>query len=274
MQIITRKEAKAKGLTKYFNGKPCPHGHVAQRGTAHGGCLECQREARRAKQKAKGLKPYVPDNFRQRLMAQQPELTRWEYVPVYYTGKPCKRGHIAWRVGKDGVCVACRTETQIKRRDHLRYLRQEDQDQRRAKAQARHGREIVYRYEAKELGQRTYFTGEECANGHISERLTVSGQCVSCLEMYYTRDKARYVARSAKRHKRIRQACPSWACDDAILTKYKERERMTALTGVLHHVDHEIPLQGHNVCGLHVAANLRVILARDNLSKHNKWETA
>lgn len=69
----------------------------------------------------------------------------------------------------------------------------------------------------------------------------------------------------------VSKATPSWACHDAILTKYKERERMTALTGVLHHVDHRIPLQGENVCGLHVAANLRVILARDNMSKHNKF---
>jgi hypothetical protein len=31
MEIISREEAKAQGLTRYFTGKPCRNGHLAER---------------------------------------------------------------------------------------------------------------------------------------------------------------------------------------------------------------------------------------------------
>ena len=41
MNKITRKFAKLSGLTKYFTGKPCKHGHISERNTANGCCLTC-----------------------------------------------------------------------------------------------------------------------------------------------------------------------------------------------------------------------------------------
>jgi len=43
MQIISRAEAKAKGLRFYFTGKPCKHGHVAERVAFNATCVECER---------------------------------------------------------------------------------------------------------------------------------------------------------------------------------------------------------------------------------------
>ena len=40
-EIISRSEAKARGLKTYFTGKPCPHGHVAPRQLSNGICREC-----------------------------------------------------------------------------------------------------------------------------------------------------------------------------------------------------------------------------------------
>jgi len=39
--IISREEAKARGLTRYFTGKQCRHRHVAERFTSNGACLIC-----------------------------------------------------------------------------------------------------------------------------------------------------------------------------------------------------------------------------------------
>jgi len=41
LAIITRKQAKEAKLTRYFTGKPCKHGHIAERDVANGNCREC-----------------------------------------------------------------------------------------------------------------------------------------------------------------------------------------------------------------------------------------
>lgn len=40
MNLISCKEAKLQGLKKYFTGRPCKHGHIAERHVT-GGCCEC-----------------------------------------------------------------------------------------------------------------------------------------------------------------------------------------------------------------------------------------
>lgn len=42
-EIISRKEARALGLKRYFTGKPCSRGHYRERTTSTGNCLECSR---------------------------------------------------------------------------------------------------------------------------------------------------------------------------------------------------------------------------------------
>lgn len=43
--IISREEAKAQGLTRYFTGKPCKHGHVCERNVGDWKCVECDKVA-------------------------------------------------------------------------------------------------------------------------------------------------------------------------------------------------------------------------------------
>jgi|SRR5271156_1096982 len=47
-QIVTRAEAKAACLSRYFTGRACAHGHVSLRFTADGKCMACNRARRRA----------------------------------------------------------------------------------------------------------------------------------------------------------------------------------------------------------------------------------
>ncbi|WP_261097664.1 hypothetical protein [Serratia quinivorans] len=41
MKIITRTEAAKSGLTKYYTGVACRNGHVCERYTVNGACVEC-----------------------------------------------------------------------------------------------------------------------------------------------------------------------------------------------------------------------------------------
>ena len=78
-------------------------------------------------------------------------------------------------------------------------------------------------------------------------------------------------ANHAKRKARKLQACPWWADKEAVKAVYAEARWLTELTGVEHHVDHEVPLQHPLVSGLHVPANLRAIPAKDNCAKGNRY---
>jgi hypothetical protein len=40
--IASLREAKVHGLTRYFTGKPCKHGHVTERYTVDRHCVDCQ----------------------------------------------------------------------------------------------------------------------------------------------------------------------------------------------------------------------------------------
>jgi 5-methylcytosine-specific restriction endonuclease McrA len=53
---------------------------------------------------------------------------------------------------------------------------------------------------------------------------------------------------------------------DEILTIYIEAQEL----GPNYHVDHIIPINGKDVCGLHVPWNLQIITASENMKKSNK----
>ena len=69
--------------------------------------------------------------------------------------------------------------------------------------------------------------------------------------------------RQAKRRAEKLSATPKWANLEKIKEKYKNCPKG-------YHVDHYFPLQGKNVCGLHVENNLQYLTAEQNISKGNK----
>jgi hypothetical protein len=40
-ELLTKEEAKALGLVRFFTGEPCKHGHVSERRVTSGECIKC-----------------------------------------------------------------------------------------------------------------------------------------------------------------------------------------------------------------------------------------
>ena len=157
------------------------------------------------------------------------------------------------------------------------------------------------RKQAKLNGEQHYFTGKPCKHGHISKRVTANGACMECDRIknhrryeYYkewvsnNKDKIKKIAanyqknnkdkvnsRTAIRRGKRLKATPEWLNKTQKLQMektYSIAAFFTKESGEPYHVDHVVPLQGRNVCGLHVPWNLHVIKGSDNVRKGNKWK--
>lgn len=104
-EIITREEAIARGLTRYFTGEPCAQGHIAERHVVAGRCHECvlkyralYRDSGKAakwtrKYQASAKGKVVQDRYRSSERAKQ---LRKEYQEAYAAtehGRAIKRNY-------------------------------------------------------------------------------------------------------------------------------------------------------------------------------------
>ena len=89
---------------------------------------------------------------------------------------------------------------------------------------------------------------------------------------WFANNKDKRASYQAKRKATILQRTPAWDPNThLIMAKYQLAAMLTKASGIEHHVDHIIPLQGKKVSGLHTFANLRVIPGSDNVKKSNSF---
>ena len=184
-------------------------------------------------------------------------------LPRYFTGEPCKHGHVAERMTANRRCVRCHRLYQNDRASTPEFKeRRREYDRQRWKNNQDYLIEKNRRYytentESVNAQKRQYWVDNIDRMREARQRWAVENRHVMRFH-------------SAKRKKLIIRATPTWADMRAIRAVYAEAERLTIETGVLHHVDHIIPLHGEDVCGLHVHWNLRPLPWRDNIVKKNK----
>lgn len=143
-RIIKRRHAKALGLNRYFTGKPCVHGHIAERVVSEAECVVCYRWRKRGRNNPARQKRRIDRIARLRAARDAHKaayialrdlgvkftppkpppsvpivMTRRDALALgfrkYFTGKPCKSGHLCER-RLHGGCVECRRIDKKKRR--------------------------------------------------------------------------------------------------------------------------------------------------------------
>ena len=180
----------------------------------------------------------------------------------YYTGKPCPQGHLDFRRTISSSCVACSRDIAKRQREKHPEKTKEWWSKWYAKNNA------LVRLRRRE----DYNENPEYARAY---RIAHREYYKERSKQYNLENRALRTSTEGKRRAKKISATPLWLSTQdfkEIESIYKECNKVSAETGVKHHVDHIIPLQGKIVCGLHVPWNLRVITAKQNLSKSNKLE--
>jgi len=172
----------------------------------------------------------------------------------YFTGEPCKHGHVAPRKTK-GACTEClRVDWEKRNVARAEYFRQYNQSEiakeTKRKYYEKNRDAIIARSQARPLSEKRRYQ-----------------------KAWKDRNQLWVRADTKARRRKHRIATPKWLTrrqKSEIRQLYQIAMTMTKTTGEQYVVDHIVPLRSEFVCGLHVPWNLRVITREENLAKSNQ----
>lgn len=229
MKIILRAEAIKLGLKKYFTGKPCKHGHVAERYTGVRICIECL-----AMQAAD---PVIAAQKRAQQREHEKTPGRRAYQSARKSSPKYKKWAAAYQAGEQGRAVKAKYRASAKGKAK--------QNEYNARIESRAAR-TAWRLSSEGRAQIAVW------------RASPEGRAVICANV----NKRRALHRD--------RTVPLTKDEKARVTVLYERAvRLTDETGIEHHVDHILPMS-HG--GLHHPDNLQVVTQAYNLAKKNLTE--
>lgn len=184
--------------------------------------------------------------------------TRKEAVAIgathYFTGEPCKHGHVAPRKVK-GSCTECQkvewTESNKRRTEYFQNYNNS---------------------EAGKAAKKKYYEGNK-EIVKIKAMTRPNEQRQRYRKAWKLKNPQEVKASTKHRRDKHKQATPKWLTQDhkkQIRQLYVDAMIASRVTGTPYVVDHIVPLRGDGVCGLHVPWNLQIMTREENLKKSNK----
>lgn len=159
----------------------------------------------------------------------------------YFTGKPCKYGHVEPRKVCDHICMECNrvkykswlSKNRERKNKADKNWREENRDRHLESARA-------WKDENKELNRKIVKDWRIENHSHI-------------------------ISYNASKRARCRMATPSWYDGKEVSAIYKDAKSKSM------EVDHIIPLNSDFVCGLHFQGNMQLLTKRENAKKKNYY---
>ncbi len=234
--IISRVEAKALGLTRFFPGSRCRReGHLSERMTSNGGCSQCLLIFSEKWQKANPAK-------------MKAAIAAWEDANRAY------------------INARARAYSKAHQAESAAAKRRRRADKLAAKLVARvpdpsdYTGYIITRSAAKTAGLARFFTAKPCVRNHLSQRQTSNGCCIQCANEDL--EKVSHIRRA-----RVLGAEGKFTNDDIARLFGLQRGKCAYCSKSIrngYHVDHVIPLARG---GTNWIANIALACAKCNLTK-------
>lgn len=191
----------------------------------------------------------------------------------YFTGKPCKRGHVALRQTSALRCMECAKEIQAER------MKDPEKRAKQIKiitAYNKKRRATDLEFKQRDNEYRKEWTRKKLQDPEYAAKVLKQSRIASAKRRSANPSANRFKATNYKisKYKRI----PSWLTkEDRLKMKsvYAMRDWLNfTVPNGNYQVDHIIPLRGQFVSGFHVPTNLQIIRGSDNARKGNRYETA
>ncbi len=170
-------------------------------------------------------------------------------MKFYFTGKPCKKGHLSKRRANSKGCIQCEIEANSTPR-------------------AVESRRKYFEKNRASINEqtKTWYAANKDRKARTSRvrRLRCGAADSLSFKKRYKKNKQYYFMKARFRKAGIANATPKWADRNVIADFYVEAKYLGL------EIDHIVPLVSDIVCGLHCEANLQALTMFENRSKGNR----
>lgn len=183
-------------------------------------------------------------------------------LQYFFTGVPCKHGHLSQKSVKTGRCRECT------RLAHYTYYEKNRDTVLASISEWQKNNKEASRKNTEKWRKNNPENARTAVNRYYETHKELK---LSKNKLWREQNKSMSQYYNSKRRAQIKRATVAWADVSKMVSVYEQSEDMTQRTGIQHNVDHIIPLQHPLVCGIHWEGNLQILTAEENQRKGNRF---